>query len=131
MAITGYLLPFPDPGAADLMSDHLEQVVDISGAGKIVMKVTLPRAISRPSPEALAQESPPPISPSRFARKMLELFEREGDNWKRVWGSTTDSQAASEEVAWDVRSPGALKCRLTNMGGMEGQFSLECTYIPS
>jgi hypothetical protein len=27
MRVSGYLLPFPDPGAADLASDHLEQDV--------------------------------------------------------------------------------------------------------
>ena len=130
MAIIGYLLPFPDPGAADLMSDHLEQVVDIYGPGQILMTMTLPRAISRPAEETSAEGSPLRRYPSRFARKMLELFEREGDNWKRIWGATTDSEAASEKVERDVCSPGTLKCRLTNMGGMEGQFSLECTYIP-
>ena len=31
MRVSGYLLPFPDPGAADLMSDHLEQEVQAAG----------------------------------------------------------------------------------------------------
>ena len=123
MAVKAYLVPFPDPGAADLLSDHLEQEVHAGGPGKILIRVTAPRTITGGTSSS--------ISPSRFARKTLELFKREGDDWKRVWGATTESDAASEEVSWDVPSPGTLKCRVTNMGGMEGQFSLECTYIPS
>ena len=42
MSVSGYLLPFPDPGAADLMSDHLEQEVHAAGPGKIRLRVSLP-----------------------------------------------------------------------------------------
>ena len=42
MSVSGHLLPFPDPGAADLMSDHLEQEVHAAGPGKIRSRVSLP-----------------------------------------------------------------------------------------
>jgi hypothetical protein len=34
-------------------------------------------------------------------------------------------------VPWEILSAGTLKIRLTNMSGMEGQFSLECAFMPS
>jgi hypothetical protein len=46
MRVSGYLIPFPDPGAADLMSGHLEQEVHADSAGKILMKVSLPRTLN-------------------------------------------------------------------------------------
>ena len=42
MSVSGYLLPFPDPGAADLMSDHLEQDVQAAGPGTLRLRVSLP-----------------------------------------------------------------------------------------
>jgi hypothetical protein len=35
-----------------------------------------------------------------------------------------------EEVALDVLSAGTLKGRVTNLSGMEGQFTLDCTFVP-
>jgi hypothetical protein len=83
MRVSGYLVPFPDPGAADLMSDHLEQEVHADGPG-----------------------------------------------WILLCDTTSDSDQESEEVSWEVLSSGTLKCRLTNMSGTGGQFSLECTFVP-
>ncbi len=123
MAVSGYLVPFPDPGAADLLSDHLEQEVHTGGPGKILMRVSLPKTLPGGVPSSRSR--------SCFARKTLELFKREGDDWILIWGATTDSDTAMEEVSRDVPSPGTLKCRVTNMSGAEGQFSLECTYIPA
>jgi hypothetical protein len=118
MRVSGYLVPFPDPGAADLMSDHLEQEVQAAGAGKILIRVSLPRV-------------GPSESGGRFARKKLELFKREGNDWILLWDASSDSHQEWEEVSWEVLSSGTLKSRLTNMSGIEGQFSLECIFMQS
>ena len=65
MSISGYLLPFPDPGAADLMSDHLEQVVQTTGPGKILVTTSLPEILTK------GLENPSGLG-SRFARKNPE-----------------------------------------------------------
>jgi hypothetical protein len=122
MRVSGYLVPFPDPGAADLMSYHLEQEVHVDGPGKILMKVSLPRTLNE-GPEG------PSKFGSYFARKKLELFRLEGKDWILLC-DTTESDQESQEVSWEVLSSGTLKCRLTNTSGSEGQFSLECTFIP-
>jgi hypothetical protein len=124
MRVSGYLVPFPDPGAADLMSDHLEQEVQATGPGRIFMRVSMPRTGN----EELAA---PSESGGRYSRKKLELFKLEGDDWILLWGATSDSHQESEEVSREVLSAGTLKSRLTNMSGTEGQFSLECAFMPS
>jgi hypothetical protein len=124
MRVSGYLVPFPDLGAADMMSDHLEQEVQATGPGRIFMRVSLPRTRD----EGLEG---PSESGGRYSRKKLELFRLEGKDWILLWDATSDSYQESEEVSWEVLSAGTLKSRLTNMSGMEGQFSLECTFIQS
>jgi hypothetical protein len=123
MRVGGYLVPFPDPGAADLMSDHLDQEAHADGPGKILMKVSLPRTLNE-------RPAGPSESGGRYARKKLELFKLEGNDWILFWEATSESDQESEEVSREVLSSGALKCKLTNMSGMEGQFSLECTFVP-
>jgi hypothetical protein len=118
MRVSGYLVPFPDPGAADLMSDHLEQEVQAAGTGKILIRVSLPRV-------------GPSESNGHYARKKLELFKLEVNDWRFLCGAASDSTQEWEEVSWAVSSSGILKCKLTNMSGTEGQFSLECTFVPS
>ncbi len=123
MTISGYLLPFPDPGAADLMSDHLEQVVQTTGPGTLLISASLP--------EHLNQEAANPSgSGGRFARVTLEYYRLEGNDWVYLGGTTSDSDRELEEVAWEVHSAQTLKCKLTNMSGREGQFSLGCTFEP-
>ena len=123
MSINGYLLPFPDPGAADLMSDHLEQVVQATGPGKILITTSLP--------EILAKALEDPSGPgSQFARKKLEFFRLEGNDWIYLSGTTSDSGQKSEEVFLNVQAAETVKCKLTNMSGREGQFYLECSYEP-
>ena len=123
MRISGHLIPFPDPGAADLMSDHLEQIVQAEGPGKISCKITLPITLPKP-PYATS------TSPGGFARKMVEIAKQEGEDWLPLWSSTTDSYQAVEELSCDVVSAGTFKCKLMNMSGTEGQFSLESTFLP-
>ena len=123
MSISGYLLPFPDPGAADLMSDHLEQVVQATGPGKILVTTSLPEILTK----GLENPSGPG---SRFARKKLEFFRLEGNDWIYLSGTTSDSGQKSEEVLLNVQAAETVKCKLTNMSGREGQFSLECSYEP-
>ena len=123
MSITGYLLPFPDPGAADLMSDHLEQVVQATGPGKILITTSLPEILTK----GLENPSGPG---SQFARKKLEFFRLEGNEWMFLFGTTSDSGQKSEEVLFEVQAAETVKCKLTNMSGREGQFSLACTYEP-
>ena len=128
MSIGGYLLPFPDPGAADLMSDHLEQVVQTTGPGKILIRASLPEN----SPENLNQgPANPSGSGGRFVRNKLEIFRLEGNDWVSVDVTISDSYCELEEVAWEVRSVKTFKCKVTNMSGREGQFSLECTFEAS
>ncbi len=123
MRISGHLVPFPDPGAADLMSDHLEQIVQADGPGKILCKISLPR-ISPKSPGV------PSASQADFARKLVEISRQVGEDWLPLWSSTTDSYQALEEISCDVVAAGIFKCKVMNMSGIEGQFSLESTFLP-
>lgn len=123
MRVSGYLVPFPDTGAADLMSDHLEQEVQSTGPGRVVMKVSLPRV-----PDERPADSSGPSG--RFAPTKLELFKLEGNRWELLRDATSAGGQETQAVSWEVLSSGALKCRLTNMSGAEGQFSLECTFVP-
>jgi hypothetical protein len=123
MSVSAYLVPFPDPGAFDLMSDHLEQEVRTSSPGKLAIRFSLPGSLF---------EGPvsQPGAGGGCALKKLELFRREGNDWTLLWGATTVSIRQWEQVTWDVPSAGTLKCRLTNLTGREGQFTLECTFLP-
>ena len=123
MKISGHLIPFPDPGAADMMSDHLELLVQADGPGKISCQITLPRTM----PESPAA---PAASPGGFARTMLEISKQEGQDWLALWSATTDSYQALEEISCEVVSAGTFKCKLMNMSGIEGQFSLESAFLP-
>ena len=118
MSITGYLVPFPDPGAWDLMSDRLEEEIQSTGPGQVLVRLALP-----PVP-SVADNLP-------FARKRLLLLRREGSGWSTVYDATTSSPEALEEVRLDVPGPATLRCRLMNMGGTEAQFTLECVFIPA
>ena len=124
MRISGHLVPFPDSGAADLMSNHLEQVVQADGPGKILCKISLPRT----SPKSPGFSS---ASQGGFARKLVEISKQEGEGWLLLWDSTTDSLQALEELSCDVVSAGTFKCTVTNLSGIEGQFSLESTFLPN
>ena len=117
-------MPFPDPGAFDLMSRWLEQEVEATGPGVIVARLSMPRVIVR----STGGGAP---SPSQFARKKLELFRQQGDGWELLSESVTPSPEATEEVRWDVTAAATYRSRLTNMGGVEGQFSLDCRYLPA
>ncbi len=123
MRISGNLVPFPDPGAADLMSDHLEQIVQADGPGKISCMISLPRTL-------LKAPGVPPASPAGFARKMVEIAKQEGEDWLHLWSSTTDSYQAQEEISCEVVAAGTFRCKVMNMSGIEGQFSLESTFLP-
>jgi hypothetical protein len=129
MGVSAYLVPFPDPGAFDLMSDHLEQEVRTSGPGKLAVRVSLPGSLFAGS----LFEGTVTLTGAGGggALKKLELFRRDGNDWTLLWGATTASGQQWEEVSWDVPSAEILKCRLTNMTGTEGQFSLECAFVPS
>ena len=123
MRISGHLVPYPDPGAADLMSDHLEQIVQAEGPGKISCQISLPRTLLKPA-------GVPSAPPGGFARKMVEIAKQEGEDWLPLWSSTTDSYQALEEISCDVVSSGTFRCKVMNMSGTEGQFSLESTFLP-
>ena len=122
MRISGHLIPFPDPGAADLMSDHLEQIVQADGPGRISCKISLPRTMSK-SPGV------PSESQGGFARKLVEISKQEGEGWLPLWSATTDSYQAMEEISCDVVAAGTFICKVMNMSGIEGQFSLESTFL--
>jgi hypothetical protein len=123
MSITGYLLSFPDPGAADMMSDHLEQVVQATGPGRIFARTT-PPANPGNGPEN------PSGSDSRSTRMKLEFFGLEENEWVLLLETTVEGGQGPEKVVLDVPVAGAIRCKLTNMSGREGQFSLECSYEP-
>ncbi len=124
MKISGQLVPFPDLGAADMMSDHLEQIVPADRPGLISCQITLPRILIK----AIGD---PSASSGGFARKRVEIFQQVGEAWSPLWSSTTDSCQALEEISYEVKSAGTFKCLLMNMSGTEGQFSLESTFLPN
>jgi len=123
MSVSGYLLPFPDPGAADLMSDHLEQDVHAAGPGTLRLRVSLPGTL-------VDEAGSPAQTWTRFARTKLEVLQAAADGWTVLWSATSAGDQGVEEVALDVRSAGTVKGRLTNLSGMEGQFTLDCTFVP-
>ena len=123
MRISGNLVPYPDLGAADLMSDHLEQIVQAEGPGKISCQISLPKTLLQPT-------DVPSASRGDFARKMVEITKQGEGEWLPLWSSTTDSYQALEEISCEIVSAGTFKCKLMNMSGTEGQFSLESTFLP-
>ena len=123
MSVSGYLVPFPDHGAADLMSNHLEQVVQTTGPGKILARTSLPAAPGR-GPEN------PSGSGGRSTRKKLEFFRLEENEWVLLHEAIIDGGQEPEESAFYAQSAVSIKCRLTNMSGGEGQFHLDCSYEP-
>ena len=121
MSVSGYLLPFPDPGAADMMSDHLEQVVQANGPGKIIVTTSLPET------SANGLEGPAGLG-GQLTRKKLEFFRLEDKEWVFLHGTTVDGGPEPEKVVLDVQAAGTIRCTLTNMSGREGQFFLECSF---
>ena len=123
MRVSGYLLPFPDPGAADLMSDHLEQDVQAAGPGTIRLRVSLPGT-------RFDEAGSPAPTGTRFARTKLEVLQAAEAGWAVLWSATSAGDQGVEEIVLDVLSAGTLKGRVTNLSGMEGQFTLDCTFVP-
>ena len=123
MNVSGYLLPFPDPGAADMMSDHLEQVVQANGPGKIFVRTSLPEIAAK------GLENPS-RSGGQSARMKLEFFRLEENEWVFLYGTPVDGGQDPEKFVLDVQAAESVKCKLTNTSGREGQFSLDCTYEP-
>jgi len=123
MSVSGYLLPFPDPGAADMMSDHLEQVVQANGPGKIIVTTSLPETSTN------GLEGPAGLG-GRSTRKKLEFFRLEDKEWVFLYGTTVDGGQEPEQVVLDVQAAGTIRCTLTNMSGREGQFFLQCSFEP-
>ena len=123
MKVSGFLVPYPDIGAADLMDNNLRLEIQAPGPGRLAVRVTLP------------QTNPGEVAPARFARKWLEISQLDGSNnggdWAELWSATTESGQAQEEVSVEVPEAGRLRCKLTNMSGMNGQFSLECEFVPA
>ena len=74
MRVSGYLLPFPDPGAAGLMSDHLEQDVQAAGPGTLRLRVSLPGTL-------VDAAGSPAQTGTRFARTKLEVLQEAADGW--------------------------------------------------
>lgn len=121
MSVTGYLLSFPDPGAADMMSDHLEQVVQATGPGKIIVTTYLPETLT----SGVGKPSGLEVQP---ALRKLEFFRLEEKEWACIYSTTVDGGPEPEKMVLDVPAAGAIRCKLTNISGREGQFSLDCTY---
>ena len=123
MSVSGYLVPFPDYGAADLMSNHLEQVVETTGPGKIIARTALPGTRSKVSGNPSGPDA-------RSARKKLEFFRLEENEWVLIHEEIIDCRQTPDKSVLDVQSAMSIKCRLTNMSGSEGQFYLDCSYEP-
>ena len=104
------------------MSDHLEQEVHAAGPGKIRLRVSLPGT-------CFDEAGSPAQTGTRFARKKLDVFQEAEDGWALLWSATSDGDQV-EEIALDVLSAGTVKGRVTNLSGMEGQFTLDCTFVP-
>ena len=105
------------------MSDHLEQDVHAAGPGTIRLRVSLPGT-------RFDAAGSPAQTGTRFARTKLEVLQEAADGWAVLWSATSDGDQGVEEVALDVLSAGTLKGRVTNLSGMEGQFTLDCTFVP-
>ena len=122
MSITGYLVPFPDPGAWDLMSDRLEEELEALGPGAVRVRLSLP-----PAPPSQDDS----LSTGGFARKRVLLLSREESSWATLYDATTASRSPTEELLLEVPAAATLRCRVMNMGGTEGQFTLDCAFIPA
>jgi hypothetical protein len=85
--------------------------------------------LSLPGPR-FDEAGSPAHTGTRFARKKLEVFQEAEDGWALLWSATSDGDQVVEEIALDVLSAGTLKGRVTNLSGMEGQFTLDCTFVP-
>ena len=93
MRVSGYLLPFPDPGAADLMSDHLEQDVHAAGPGTLRLRVSLPGT-------RFDAAGSPAQTGTRFARTKLEVLQEAADGWAVLWSATSDGVGSSKFLGW-------------------------------
>jgi hypothetical protein len=122
MKMSGHLVPFPDSGAADMMSDYLEQVVEAVGPGRLVCRISPPPILGNP-----ASNSTP--SQKAFASTRLEVSVQNGSEWTPLGSSDSDSAEAVEEVTWEVETSCILKCKLMNISSIQGQFTLECDFF--
>ena len=50
----------------------------------------------------------PSESQGGFARKLVEISKQEGEGWLPLWGATTDSYQALEEISCDVVAAGTF-----------------------
>lgn len=106
-----------------MMSDHLEQVVQATGPGKILVTTSIPVAPASGIGKTSGLEV-------QSALRKLEFFKLEEKEWASIYRTTVDGGPEPEQVVMDVETAGLIRCKLTNMSGREGQFSLDCSFEP-
>ena len=124
MKVSGHLVPFPDSGAADLMSNNLELWVEADGSGQIRCQAHVsektPTEITRPA--ELDYKNP-------FVR--LQIYKQISNEWIAIWDSIESPFESSREIICYVDSGGIFKSKLTNISGLDRQFTLETFFIPA
>ena len=124
MKVSGHLVPFPDSGAADLMSNHLEIRLEGEGAGQIycTAHVTekIPRRVTHPIQ---------PNSRAPFIR--LQIYKQICNEWMEIWDSIESHFETTREIICHVSSSGIFKSKLTNLSGLDRQFTLEAYFTPT
>ena len=124
MKVTGHLVPFPDSGAADLMSNNLELWVEADGSGQIQCQAHV------------SERTPMGITPHNhlgyknpFIR--LQIYKQISNEWIAIWDSIESPFESSREIICYVDSSGIFKSKLTNISGLDRQFTLEAFFTPA
>ena len=124
MKVSGHLVPFPDSGAADLMSNNLELWVEADGSGQIRCQAHV------------SERTPMGITPAThldyknpFIR--LQIYKQISNEWIAIWDSIESPFESSREIICYVDSSGIFKSKLTNISGLDRQFTLEAFFTPA
>jgi len=124
MKVSGHLVPFPDSGAADLMSNNLELWVEADGSGQIRCQAHVfertPTEITQPT--QLDYKKP-------FIR--LQVYKQISNEWIAIWDSIESRFESTREIICYVDSSGIFKSKLTNISGLGRQFTLEAFFTPA
>ncbi len=124
MKVSGHLVSFPDSGAADLMSNHLEIRLEGEGAGQIYCKAHVTEKIPRRVTHPIQPDSRVP-----FIR--LQIYKQICNEWMEIWDSIESHFETTREIICHVGSSGIFKSKLTNLSGLDRQFTLEAYFTPT
>ena len=124
MKVSGHLVPFPDSGAADLMSNHLELWLEGEGSGQICCKAHVAEKIPRQIIRPIHSDFKAP-----FIR--LQIYKQICNEWTEIWDSIESQFETPREIICHVDSSGVFKSKLTNLSGLDRQFTLEACFTPT